>query len=93
MSGRRIEPVVPISISSRLRERSVQGPESDAPTLATLACPAGPEDEPVRRPMLGGSGPSVARVEAAGNVPNRCSYNQPFRITGRFVAVLMEPSA
>jgi hypothetical protein len=22
--------------------------------------------------MLGGSGPSVARVEAAGNVPNRC---------------------
>ena len=72
MSGPRIEPVVCDPVSSRLRAWSVQGPESDAPTLATSACPAGPENEPARGPMLGGSGPPVARVEAAGNVPNRC---------------------
>ena len=44
----------------------MHGPESDASTLATLACPAGPEDEADRGPVLGDSGPSVARVEAMG---------------------------
>jgi hypothetical protein len=50
----------------------MQGPESDASTLATLACPAGPEDEADSGPAFGGSGPSVARVEAVGHEPNRC---------------------
>jgi hypothetical protein len=44
----------------------MQGPESDASTLATSACPAGPENEPTRGRMVGGSGPSVVRVEAVG---------------------------
>jgi hypothetical protein len=50
----------------------MQGSASDASTLATLACPAGPEGEPARGPVLGGSGPAVARVEAVGDEPSRC---------------------
>ena len=36
------------------------------------ACPAGRYDEPDERMLFSGSGPSVARVEAARQRPNRC---------------------
>jgi hypothetical protein len=59
-------------MSSRIRGGSMQGPESDASTLATLACPAGPSDEPAQRPFAWWFRPSVALIEAAGCEPNRC---------------------
>jgi hypothetical protein len=94
MAGLRTEPVVRISIGSRLRAWSMQGPESDASTLATSTCPAGPEDEPGQRSLLSGSGPrwresrrlAIGRTAVErGSLVVPCCLEEPRAVSGVLV--------